>query len=148
MLLAIDPGVTTGVAVKIRDSYITACVKEPADLWQYFNAPYEAVIVETFAAQIISHHGLHTVRLVGGVEALCHHLRLPLYLQPPQRRKAFMNSARNILHAQWERTHTRHEVHEEDALAHMLAWEHHTRARNSEGTGTVVIPMNRKRTNE
>jgi hypothetical protein len=146
-LLAIDPGESTGIAIKIKGEYATRTATEPHVLWEFFNAEYDAVIYEQFNAQIISSHGLHTVRLVGGIEALIYRLGLTGYAQPPQKRRAFLKEAHTLLVAKYQQLghNVAFTVHEQDALAHMLAFEYalsHTEV-NTHG---VVVPIRAKGT--
>lgn len=120
-ILAIDPGGTTGIAVKDRgDQYNTFVCKDEEELWELFRSPPTLVIIENFVAELISKYGLYTVQLVGGVKALCYLHNIPLVIQMPQKRIAFVKEAKQKLKDQGYRF----EIHEADALAHLLAYEY------------------------
>lgn len=124
-LLAIDPGGHTGVAYRATTGQIVTLVTTtPEELFELVTPAIDQVIIEEFStAGRISRFGLYTVRLVGGVEALCWHLHLPLQVQSPQYRHPFQAPANEYMLAQREKF----EDHQEDALAHLLAFEQHQR---------------------
>ncbi len=139
-ILAIDPGGTTGIAYKDTESkgspdlYVTATAKTPEELTELITPVLDLVIIENFRAQRIDRHGLYTVRLVGGVQVLCAHLKIKLVVQPPIMRRAFIHEARTLVKPNSV-------VHEVDALAHLLAWEY----KNGYRTGRVATARDRKR---
>lgn len=121
MILAIDPGVSTGIAIRMDDGdFQTVTVRNKEDLYGYIQAPVSVVVYETFQAQMISGYGLHTVRLVGAIEALCWYLKIKAVSQMPQQRKAYASKATALLHTKKTYKYT---VHEMDALSHLLAYE-------------------------
>lgn len=123
-ILAIDPGGTTGIAIKLGGNYQTCVVESAEDLWNLVSSTaWDAVIYEQFATGgLISKYGLHTTRLIGGIQALCHHFSVRCFAQPPQRRKAYLERAIDVLRELHKSNHDWLE-HEKDALAHLLAWE-------------------------
>lgn len=129
LVLAIDPGGTTGMALRIDESkYATFTCSEPSEVYQFIKTNQQllkAVIIETFQAQIITKYGLHTVRIVGGVEALCYIFEIEYIKHMPQERSAFQEDAEEIL------KETNHVVHEEDALAHLLRYEYDIRKKQN-----------------
>lgn len=119
--MAIDPGGSTGVALKIGAVYQTTTITHAPDLWKliYEHKP-DVIAVEAFATDhMISRHGIHTIEIVGGVKALCSALGIAIHVHTPQFRKAFMEPAQKSLYAVSGKT-----VHETDALAHLLRLEH------------------------
>lgn len=118
-VISIDPGGTSGVAVRGRDGTIlTAACKSPEQVYELVSADgVEQVVIERFAAQLISKYGLHTVRIVGGVYALCWHLGIPYKEHSPQDRYPFKKEAREILKGRPV------VIHEIEALEHLLRWE-------------------------
>lgn len=118
IILSIDPGGTTGIAIKTDGRYTTCVCKSDEELWELFRNTPDVVIIENFVAELISKYGLSTVQLVGGVKALCWTKRIPLIVHPPQKRKAFLEQAKEIL------SKDHREIHEVDALAHLLAYEY------------------------
>lgn len=126
MILSVDPGVSNGIAVfnPFERSYLTMVTKQHKELYDFFKldtAPgITQVVIENFAAQRISGYGLHTVRVVGAVEALCHVHDIPLAIRAPQQRRGFIDFAKIIIDKQesgWV-------IHQADALAHLLAWQY------------------------
>lgn len=118
-VVAIDPGGTSGVAVRGRDGTIltTACTR-PEEVYDIVSTPgVEQVVIERFAATLISKYGLHTVRIVGGVYALCWKLNIPYLEHAPTDRYPFKKEARAILKGR------RVVIHEIEALEHLLRWE-------------------------
>lgn len=122
-LIAIDPGGTTGIAVKMAaaDHYATSTETSPEKVWQLLTAClWDHVIVEKFATGgRISKYGLDTVEIVGGIRALCHTLRFPISLRQPTQRYAWQETAKDYLKSQG----THHVIHEIEALAHLMAWQ-------------------------
>ena len=133
MLLAIDPGGTTGYAVRFNSgSTVTSTTTDPEQVWGLVRdagrSAGSTVIIERFAtAGMLSRYGLHTIELVGGVRALCWAYSIKLVERQPQQRKAWQKQAEELLRAQRRKrggcTDGRtYMIHEEDALAHLLAW--------------------------
>lgn len=119
--LGIDPGLTTGMAVGYRDiesnklQFMTWTCNTKEEVWDFIQKPIMIVCVEQFVAQLISKYGLHTVELVGGIEATCHFSRIPLTRQTPQQRYPYLEAAGMLRTKGKGHTH-----HERDALAHVL----------------------------
>jgi hypothetical protein len=120
-ILAIDPGGTTGLAWQMPDgSFMTEAVKEAEELWELLNPSLiQRVVYEQFGGRIISEHGLHTVRLIGGIQALCYYHKLPVQGRPPQSRKAFVDKAQDYIK---QTKGIRFVVHEVDALSHLMSY--------------------------
>lgn len=121
--LAIDPGISTGCAIKTdNNTYITLVITEPKKVWDLLvNHQPSIVAIENFASGgIISKDGQQTIRLVGAVELACYIRDIRLVLQNPQERYPFMEPARNMI-KQIKKTPISHEI---DALAHLLLLEH------------------------
>lgn len=139
-ILAIDPGETNGVAAYINGKYITTIIKNPTDFYQFFHGGLDAVVIEQFAASVISKHGLHTVRMVGGIEALCGYLNIPLKHQTPQERIAFIDFARRLVRKQdtYISVGDRHH-HQVDALAHLLRYQNDICSIRIKGDDLVTI---------
>lgn len=113
--IAIDPGLTTGVALKLETVYKTLTVTTPEEVWDLINQlKWDYIICENFTtAGRISGYGLHTVRIIGGIQAICHLKGLELSLRMPQHRRSKQAKADKMATV----------IHERDALAHLLAWE-------------------------
>lgn len=138
-VIAFDPGVTTGIAIHTDGNYQTLVIKQDfpriAQLIEYNTLT--CVVFEDFnTAGRIDTHGLFTVRLIGQIEAYCYKLGIPTLVQFPPERKQFIDDARSILNAggkKWV-------VHEMDALAHLLVYEH----RLAEGTLERIMSTRRR----
>lgn len=124
-VLSIDPGGTTGLAIRNRNNitedrnWMTAVCTEWEELCDLITEGLEYVVIENFKAEHISTYGLHTVRLVGGTMFVCRKLDIPLVIHQPQDRRSFITDAREMLVARGGKFMT----HEVDALAHLLKWE-------------------------
>ena len=122
-ILALDPGGTTGIAIRLQDgAWDTSTTRDPQELWTFFTSTKpDAVVFELFSTMgRVDKYMLHTVELVGGIKALCHALDIDGYAHVPQNRYGFLEAAEDMLRAR-RRPFV---VHEKDALAHLLAWEY------------------------
>lgn len=122
-IIAIDPGVSTGIAIHTDDdTYITAVVTEPKKIWEMLNSQKPLVcIFENFASGgLISSPGQATIRLIGAIELACHILHIQTVLQMPQERYGQLATARLMI-KQRGKMPVSHEV---DALAHLLTYEY------------------------
>lgn len=125
-VVAIDPGVTTGVACRLSTGEAITFHLPGPNSTAVFNAlenlkPIDLVIIETFFAARIDPSGLYTVRLIGSIEALCWEWKVPLDTHPPFQRKPFLTKAMNLI----KETNggLKPIIHEADALAHLLSYE-------------------------
>lgn len=122
-ILSYDPGSRyIGIAYKINDMYITVELQSGAEsAWMYikmFN--WDLVLCENFTAQHISSYGLATVKIIGGVLALCWDRNIPVKTQQNFERIMQKPRAKEmIIAAQGKMVRD----HQQDALAHLLAWE-------------------------
>lgn len=122
LILAVDPGITTGLAFNINGMYQTQAVTDPTEIYEYIqNNKFDVVVCEQFVTSNIHSHryGIRTVEIVGGVEASCFLAGIPFHRRTPHQRLPAMRSAKAFLQAM-----RRPFVdHEQDALAHLLIWE-------------------------
>lgn len=121
-LLALDVGVTTGVAYDIPPAFNHTTTYDNCEgVWALVTAKghWDVVVYENFTTQFINQYGLYTVRLIGGILALCLEHKIPCVSQTPQFRRAYINQAQGILQARGGK-HAKHEI---DALAHLLAFK-------------------------
>lgn len=118
-VLAIDPGGSTGLALRLPDStLLTVTTTLPSELYDFFRSPPDEVVLEPFnTAGQVDRYMIYTMDLVGGVKAICYLLGIKCFIQPPQRRYPWLQEAEALLAP---KEHTKHEV---DALAHLLAHE-------------------------
>lgn len=125
-ILAIDPGGTTGIAIRSELGEIYTCVmKSPEEVYTLINpGSVDHIICENFKAQTISKYGLHTVRIVGGAYALAIKFGIGYTLHQPQDRYPFLTDAKQILDERRRTLKQPYMEHEKDALAHLLRWEH------------------------
>lgn len=121
-ILAIDPGGTSGIALWLPDGkYITNVALTPEDTWSYIDPDtISRVLCENYHGQIISTYGLHTVRIIGGIMALCWKYDIPYQGRPPQARYPRLEAAKFYLKQNKGDTFV---VHEADALAHLMVWQ-------------------------
>ena len=121
-LIAIDPGGNTGIATKIDGIYHTETTPLPDVVFGHINnGDWDVVIYEDFnTSGNISKDGQHTLKLIGGILALCWRRDIKPYRQMPQARMAFLARANGILKKIKDKTTN----HEKDALAHLLKWEY------------------------
>lgn len=115
-VLAIDPGITTGLALlQENNEIITKATKNVYEVFTLIKLFKPDVVCEDFTTSgRISSYGLHTVRLIGGVQAMCWYLGLRCVMRMPQERYSHMAASKVHLKG------TKHVVHEVDALAHLL----------------------------
>lgn len=128
-ILAFDPGVTTGMAYKMPDgSYMTVALGQYAeiDVWDSITPSIDLVLYEEFKATDISKYGLYTVRLIGGILAICHKLEIKVQKQQPQQRRSFIPYARQHIKETKGDTYVIHEV---DALSHIFFYEYRNNIR-------------------
>lgn len=119
MITAFDPGVTTGVAIRLGNGLIRTLATRDLDEVYKLVIGSKFVVYENFATAFrISKDGLFTVRLCGGIIALAAVNGIPIKRHMPQQRYPFQKPAHQLLLG------TKHQIHEEDALAHLLAYEH------------------------
>lgn len=122
IILAIDPGITIGLAWKIHGEYKVAVATDIKDVWQFiYNDKPDLVIAEQFQAQHISRYGLRTVELVGSLESLAWAAGIRMVRRIPQQREMGMAPAIRWLEANPQVARTMQ--HHIDALAHIMAYE-------------------------
>lgn len=131
VIVAVDPGVTTGIAVRVTlpDSrrYYTVNCMNPQEVWSFLTtAAPDVVILEQFAASgRIDDNCAKTLEMCGWVKAFVN-LMKPVYVShTPAYRKAFLKQAASfldILKPGMSRTD-----HEKDSMAHLLRWEDNQR---------------------
>jgi len=140
MILSVDPGETTGLALRLADdSLVLSMVRGKEQLWkllEYLGAEDRVVVEDFVTAGRISKHGLFTTRLVGSLEALCWLYGIPLQRQVPNFRMGYLNVSYKIINETVGADHAHR--HEKDALAHLLAWEAYDGRPYRRGTTTVV----------
>lgn len=122
-ILSIDPGYSTGVAVRIDGKLMTSVVYENDVLSLIDNMDF--VIVEDFnTAGRISAPGLRTKELCGMIQGYCIAKGISYVVVTPQAKFTFMNHVYdNYLGPGKLITKSRDQEHECDSLAHLLSWE-------------------------
>lgn len=125
-IVAFDPGGHTGIAARINGQLVTCVADKPVQAWEFISPQLDVVVYERFASSVAtSHDALYTIELVGGIQALCWKLGVPVIRHEPQNRKAFMEEAIQLVKEMRNgEPLTSLAVHEYDALAHLLAHEH------------------------
>lgn len=117
-ILAIDPGRTTGIAIKIADNYNTCTMTERKDITTLITSHrWDVVIYERFISMgNISSHGIFTIELVGSIQAICEEHNLNAVAHTAQKRTPFIEAAKKKTSSKVS--------HEVDAMAHLVAWEY------------------------
>lgn len=123
-VLAIDPGGTSGMALRIAATgdLVTFTCQTPEQVFDFIQGnkdSLEQIVIENFSAETISKWGLHTVRIVGGVYALAYTYQIEHKVHQPQDRYSFQKDAKEIL-----RLRRGVVIHEHDAASHLLRWEY------------------------
>lgn len=122
-IISIDPGLTTGVAIRIGDDISVLELNPYQAVWKFLkNNIWDQVVCENFTAQNISSYGIVTVRIVGGIECYCTLNNIPLTIQQNIMRIPYKPRALEMLIAKYGSKPPRD--HRLDALAHLLRWEH------------------------
>jgi hypothetical protein len=118
-VLAIDPGGTTGIAVCIGGEIATCTSTDPEEVWGMCQR-FDVIVIERFATSgMMSKYGLWTIEIVGGVRAIAYLHDKQLFIHSPQERYAYQQIAHKML---LDRK-VPFVIHEEDALAHYLAYQ-------------------------
>lgn len=130
-IIAFDPGETTGVACIQDDQFMWSKQLDTKTIPGAHSVIHQFLKEQAFPAAIIVHEiyrvfkwhvndhawaSLHTPRLIGGLEATCEILGLPLHGQTPQVAKNFATDAN--LRA-WDLYHAG-TPHARDALRHAI----------------------------
>lgn len=121
-VLALDPGMTTGVAFRIGKCEPATEVLETIDavFGLILENNWDIVIYERFITSgRVSSYGIATIELVGAIKALCKSRGITSIAHTPGMRKAFEFRARAIL----TKRGAKYMAHQLDALAHLLRWE-------------------------
>jgi hypothetical protein len=126
-IMAIDPGGTTGVSIRLGDKTWTCVCTKPTELYELLVPELDEVVYERFASSIAtSHFALYTIELVGAIQGICWARNIKLLRHEPQNRIAFMKEAKELVTSQRElegKPYDKTIVHEIDATAHRLARE-------------------------
>ena len=124
IILGIDPGGTTGLAINIDGKYQTWVQPDKRELFEFIlSTPIEVIVIEQFITSIIHSHkyGIYTAEIVGACEALAFVKNIPFHRRTNHQRLPFVARATTII-----KTNNRgrsYEDHEVAALAHLLGWE-------------------------
>ena len=130
MIIAIDPGGTTGVAVRLDTGVcVTATYSDYGEgnkfeFWRFLQnntTPRETIVVceRFYAGGRIGSPGENTLQLIGAIKAICWLRPVDLVMRTPQQRLAWTTEARKQLQA----TRLPFVIHEMDSLAHLLSYE-------------------------
>lgn len=126
-ILAVDPGQKfTGLAMFNSDKQVYQTFEfgngDYHSVWHFvMNGQWNHVVCEDFTAKFISHYGITTVRVVGGIEAICMLRKVPLERPRAQDRIPFIHAADQMLvkiHG-----HLPPRDHQQSALAHLLRFQ-------------------------
>lgn len=126
-LLAIDPGITTGIATYIREdgvgTYNTCVIPKSFEAVYSFitQMDWDVVILEGFATPgLIASYGIDTVELIGAIKALCWLRGMKLVVQYPIERRGNLEDAKRMMTEVLKNKH--YQTHERDALSHILTY--------------------------
>ena len=119
VILVIDPGVTTGIAMSLNGKIITTCAYSDSEVMQFIHKlKWDLIIYESFASGgRISKYGQQTIRLIGKIDLLCMQLNIKTCKHEPQNRYCGQPKARQFLKG------VKHLKHEYEALSHLYAHE-------------------------
>lgn len=120
-IVAFDPGNHTGIAWKDGDVYGTNMIFEdlPRVYTYLVNKPKLVVVEQFYTPGNIDRHGLYTVRLIGGIQALCWLHHVPLVEHMPGPPQPLVEKAR----AWHKERHLKYTQHHLDSLAHLWLYE-------------------------
>lgn len=142
MLIAIDPGGTTGMAFRFENngwgtlavplSHQLEVTEKIASYARSMKPAELTVCVEQFATmQYLSKHGINTIELVGGIMHVCSLYDLVCFRHSPMHRTPFQAEAHAMLEERKKELKAKgfkYVIHEEDALAHLLRLEYNLKA--------------------
>lgn len=121
-LIALDPGWTTGCALRIDGKLYGVLCYSPAEVLELVKGCQQVVIERFDTSGRLSAPARDTIDLVGQVKGLCWYLKIPLDIATPTMRYAFMTDAKKEIGKSIE--HCADERHMIDALSHLLAFEY------------------------
>jgi hypothetical protein len=152
MLVAIDPGLSTGIAFRFDNgAWGTVTVIQTPDPLERLHMVLstiverlhkdscEAIIVEAFITMgYLSKYGIETIELVGALKTLGYLWSVPLVKQAPIQRMPMERTAAGML----KERGIKYSDHEISALSHLLVYEriHNPVTANPEPTGPRALP--------
>lgn len=129
LLMSVDPGISNGFAMKLPSGQYSTCtfgtLREITESIR--TAKPARVVVERFhGSGRMNRYRIRTIEIVGGLEAACSVLGIPLYKQMPQERTSFVTEAKEIMRVLYgvvvmTKDQDDHEV---SALSHLLCHEY------------------------
>lgn len=127
-IISVDPGGTTGLALRFpyNGNWLTTTVVSSQELWKFLDDGLPDIIVyEEFNPRgaRVDKYMLHTIRLVGGIQAFCYAKNITGYAHIPANRKYKQDESHALLIAKHGNRKGGFMIHEEDALAHLLVFE-------------------------
>lgn len=129
--IAIDPGLSTGIAIHKDDKYftLTLSIEETHEgKLRELIAPCDSVVYEDFVGykshgMRVSAAGFETVRIIGRIIEQSAVLNKPIYKYAAQNRLSFLRKAKELAKTN-QVINLRPTRHEYDALAHLLNHEY------------------------
>lgn len=120
-LIAVDPGITTGMAFHIGSTLQTCVAVSAVEVLEMLDGA-DLVVVERFqTGGRLSGYGLETIELVGTIKGYCYAKQIECQVVTPQARYVCMAQALSMEGSVITKSAV--SKHEVDALAHLLAWE-------------------------
>jgi hypothetical protein len=143
-IAGVDPGGTIGFVHYDADRKSVLRFFEAADIVNVMTTlrqlqldeMLDVVVVEDFIGYgPRDPHIIHTIKVLGATEYLCRFFGIPLVIQAPQQRKAFLKDAGELVG---------HGHHFTDALAHVLSYEYHASINPKEVSRLQKSPSRRQ----
>lgn len=123
-VIAIDPGITTGIATYLDDKYGSLELTPYMSVWDLLDNEamlWDLVVCENFTAQEISKYGITTVKIIGGIESICHRRKIPIQFHRNVDRIPYIPRAKKLLlDLHGMRLPKDHRI---DSMAHLLRWK-------------------------
>lgn len=137
MLIAIDPGGTTGMAFRFENqewgtlavplSHQLEVTEKIASYARSVGSSLTVAVEQFSTMQYLSKDGINTIELVGGIVHVCALYNIVCFRHAPMHRTPFQANAHEMLverRNKLGRKIASFVVHEEDALAHLLRLEY------------------------
>lgn len=138
MIIAIDPGLTTGMAFRFdNQNWATKTITPEAGMLGVLSEitkrePSLVVIEAYIGSAALNKYAIETLELIGAVRGVCLIRGVPVEKRIPAVRKlmeleagAFLTARKKAMRGVFNYT-----VHEVSALAHLLTWERHVAKRS------------------
>lgn len=154
MIIAIDPGQHTGIAVRLDNGeWATLMADKLPDDTERLNMVLDtltdliqrntttAIVVENFKTMgYLSKYGIETIELIGAVKAMCFVYDVKLVRQDPSHRDAFTQTSNRMIKDRARTLKIPMSDHEVSALAHLLCYEYSLTPRDTKRKARLPPP--------